>query len=73
MNYLVNNKAALLPEMQDVWGRNGYRTSGTWAEVFGTDEWADEVFMAYHVGHFIGEVATFWRKNRFREKAPGAG
>lgn len=57
MNYFINNKATLLPEMQEVWGRNGYKTAGTWAEVFGTDEWADEVFMAYYVGRFIGEVA----------------
>jgi beta-galactosidase GanA len=55
--YLARNKATLLPEMQEVWGRNGYKVSGTWSEVFGTDEWADEVFMAYHVGRFMGEVA----------------
>ncbi len=57
MDYLVKNKSALLPEMQEVWGRNGYKTSGTWAEVFGNDVWANEVFMAYHIGRFIGEVA----------------
>ena len=57
MNYLTKNKAALLAEMQEVWGRNGFKTSGTWADVFGTDAWADEVFMAYHVAHAIGEVA----------------
>jgi hypothetical protein len=57
MNYFTKNKASLLPEMQQVWGRNGYRTSGTWAEVFGTDERADEVFMADYIGQFIGDVA----------------
>lgn len=57
MNYLVRNKSTLLPEMQEVWGRNGYKTSGTWAEVFGTDEWADEVFMAWYVGRYVGKVA----------------
>ena len=56
MSYLAKNKATLLPEVQEVWGRKGSRTSGTWAEVFGEDAWADEVFMAYHVGRFIGEV-----------------
>jgi Domain of unknown function (DUF5597) len=43
--------------MRAVWGKSGYKASGTWAEVFGADEWADEVFMAYYVGRFIGEVA----------------
>ena len=57
MTYFTKNKSKLLPEMQETWGRKGYKTSGTWAEVFGSDEWADEVFMAYHVGRFIGEVA----------------
>jgi hypothetical protein len=57
MTYLVRNKSTLLPETQEVWGRNGYKVSGTWAEVFGTDEWADEVFMAWHVGRYHGKVA----------------
>ena len=57
IGYLATNKSVLLPEMNKVWARNGYRMSGSWGEVFGTDEWADEVFMAYHVGRFIGEVA----------------
>ncbi len=29
MDYFNKNKATLLPEMQEVWGRNGYKTSGT--------------------------------------------
>jgi Domain of unknown function (DUF5597)/Beta-galactosidase len=57
MDYFTRNKASLLPEVQQVWGRNGYRTSGTWAEVFGTDEWAEQIFMAYYIGRFIGDVA----------------
>jgi hypothetical protein len=56
MNYLTRNKSTLLPEMQEVWGRNGYKASGTWAQVFGSDNWADEVFMAWHVGRFLGRV-----------------
>ena len=41
------HKDTLLPEMQEVWGKNGYKTKGSWREVFGENEWADEVFMAY--------------------------
>jgi uncharacterized protein DUF5597/glycosyl hydrolase family 42 (putative beta-galactosidase) len=61
MAYLVKNRATLLPEMQEVWKRNGFKSSGTWTEVFGNDEWADEVFMAYYVGRHIGEVAKAGR------------
>ena len=50
MAYLTKNKAGLLPELQEVWGRNGYKTSGTWAQVFGDDGPAGEVFMAYFIG-----------------------
>ena len=58
INYFTKNKAALLPEMQEVWGRNGYKTSGTWAEVFGKDEWAEEVFMAWYYSLYINKVIT---------------
>ena len=44
--------------MQEVWGRNGYKTSGTWAEVFGTDEWAEEIFMAWFYSVYINKVIT---------------
>ncbi len=56
MSYLTKHRETLLPEMQQVWGRNGYKTSGTWPEVFGTDNFADEVFMAWHVGRYVGKV-----------------
>jgi len=35
MNYLVKNKDRLIPEFREVWAARGYRTSGTWEEVFG--------------------------------------
>jgi hypothetical protein len=56
MSYLVKHKETLLPEMQEVWGAKGYRTSGTWEEVFGSSNQADEVFMAWHVGRYVGKV-----------------
>lgn len=58
INYFTRNKATLLPEMQEVWARNGYKTSGTWAEVFGKDEWADEVFMAWHYARYLQKIIT---------------
>jgi hypothetical protein len=58
MNYFIKYKATLLPEMQEVWGRNGYKTSGTWEEVFGKDEWAEEVFMAWYYSCYINKVIT---------------
>lgn len=57
MDYLNRNKETLLPETKEIWGRYGLKPSGTWAEVFGTDEWADDIFMGYYAGRFTGEVA----------------
>ena len=56
MKYLIDHKDTLLPEMQDVWGKNGYKTKGNWEEVFGKNEWADEVFMAYYMGRYVNQV-----------------
>ena len=55
--YLTKNQAGLLPELQEVWGRNGYKTSGTWAEVFGDNARADEIFMAYFCARYLNRVA----------------
>lgn len=57
MNYLVEHKSKLLPELQEIWSRNGNPGDGTWAEVFGNDERADEIFMGYYSARFVNEVA----------------
>ena len=57
MNYLNENRPNLIPETLKQWGAAGYKTSGTWPEVFGTDAYADEVFMAWHLGSYVGAVA----------------
>ena len=35
INYLVKNKEYLVPEFKEVWGKNGFKESGTWEEIFG--------------------------------------
>ncbi len=57
MSYLIEHKAALLPEVTRVWAAQNFKTSGTWAEVFGTDAFADEIFMSWFVGRAVGKVA----------------
>ena len=58
LSYLAKNRSALLPETLKVWSANGYKTSGTWSEVFGTDPFAEEAFMAWHIGQYIGKVTS---------------
>jgi hypothetical protein len=57
MNYLGENKDKLLSELAEVWRAAGGKTSGTWAEVFGDNPQGDEVFMAWHIGRYVGKVA----------------
>jgi hypothetical protein len=55
--YLQENRTSLRPQVRDTWARQGFRTSGTWAQVFGTDKAADEIFMSWGFGHYVGSVA----------------
>jgi hypothetical protein len=50
---LKAHREALYPELRALWDANGDKTTGTWAEVFGDGERADEIFMAWHYARFI--------------------
>jgi hypothetical protein len=55
--YFQQNRDRLKPHLQQVWGRQGFKTAGTWAEVFGTDKAADEIFMAWGFSRYVERVA----------------
>ncbi len=55
MEYLQAHRNTLRPELKKVWDMNGDKTSGTWAEVFGTGA-ADEIFMAWNYAHYMNQV-----------------
>ncbi|HUV69391.1 MAG TPA: DUF5597 domain-containing protein [Terracidiphilus sp.] len=57
MQYLEAHRASLYPDLKDRWDANGNKTAGTWAEVFGDNERADEIFMAWNYARFIQAVA----------------
>ncbi len=57
MRYLQDHRAALRPQVRDAWARQGFRASGTWAEVFGTDKAADEIFMSWGFARYLDGVA----------------
>lgn len=56
--YLSEHRADLGPELAGLWERQGRRTSGTWAEVFGDDWRAAGVFMAWHFASYVEGVAA---------------
>jgi len=57
INYLSANKDKLLPETSELWGSTGFKTSGTWKEVFGEGDKCDELFMGWHYAKYINEVS----------------
>jgi beta-galactosidase GanA len=57
MNYLQRHKDNLIPEFRGVWAANGFKTRGTWEEVFGKGPGTDEIFMAWHFARYVNRVA----------------
>jgi hypothetical protein len=76
MDYLVIHKDSLNPELYKVWSEHGFKTSGTWEEVFGKGEYTpdqkdfwhsfsyytEELFMAWNYAKYIEEVAAAGKK-----------
>jgi hypothetical protein len=57
MDYLQQHKDTLIPEFRRVWEAAGFKTSGTWEEVFGRGTPTDEIFMGWHFARYVGRVA----------------
>ena len=57
MDYLQKRKDTLIPDVRQVWEAAGFKTSGTWEEVFGQSRVTDGFFMAWYISHYIGRVA----------------
>ncbi|MEP6904254.1 MAG: DUF5597 domain-containing protein [Actinomycetota bacterium] len=58
MDYLVPNKNTLSPKLRQVWETSGLKTSGTWAEIFGQTQAADEIFMAWNYARYLNRIAA---------------
>jgi beta-galactosidase GanA len=62
MRSLAARGAKLEPELRELWKKNGSRTSGTWAQVFGEEEWGAEVFTAWHYARFVEALVQAGKK-----------
>lgn len=56
IRYLSAHKETLVPEFQSVWKTGGFKTSGTWEEVFGKGTHTDEIFMAWYFAEFTNRI-----------------
>ena len=55
-------KAYRQPVPQELLKALGIKKQGTWAEVFGTDDYADEKFMAWHYACYVEHLAKAARR-----------
>jgi len=58
MDYLIKNKTTLLPEIHKVWETTGFKTAGSWEEVFGSSPATDEIFMAWNYAKYMDKIAA---------------
>ena len=56
LDYLQKNRATLRPELQQLWMTAGAKTKGSWAEVFGAESAANELFMAWHYARYMDRL-----------------
>jgi beta-galactosidase GanA len=62
INCLVKNKEHLNPYLYYIWKSNGFKTTGTWEEVFGKGTQADELFTAWNYAVYANFIAAAGKK-----------
>ncbi len=58
MDHLTSRKETLHPTLRALWAKRGFRTGGTWQQVFGKGLETDEIFTAWHYGRYVQAVAA---------------
>jgi hypothetical protein len=58
LDYIQPRKDTLIPEFRKVWESTGFKTSGTWEEVFGKGRATEEIFMAWSYARYIDRIAA---------------
>jgi Domain of unknown function (DUF5597)/Glycosyl hydrolases family 35 len=58
MDCLTAHRGTLFPEFLAIWQAAGFKTSGTWEQVFGTGRVTSDLFMAWNYARYINYVAA---------------
>ena len=58
IEYLEVHRGELLPETLAAWEKGGFRTSGTWDQVFGGGDRAAEIFMAWNYASYMDKISA---------------
>ncbi len=62
IQYLQKNKTTLAPAVAEAWKKEGYKTKGTWEQIFGKGLATDEIFIAWHFAVFTNKVTEAGKK-----------
>jgi hypothetical protein len=62
MEYLQKHRDELFPKFRAVWEAAGFKTSGTWEDVFGAGPKTDEIFMAWYYSRYVNRVIEAGKK-----------
>jgi beta-galactosidase GanA len=73
INYLVEHKENLYPELHKVWKRNGFKTAGSWEEVFGKSEFRRDMKDWKFYSYYTEELFSAWNYALYAEKVTAAG
>jgi hypothetical protein len=73
IDYLEKNKRTLFPELFKVWGENGFKTSGSWEEVFGKSKYKPDKKDWQFYSYYTEELFMAWNYARYIEKVAAAG
>lgn len=61
IDYLIENKEQLVPEIHEAWEGTGFATSGSWEGVFGAGVETDGFFMAWNYARYVDTVTSTGR------------
>jgi hypothetical protein len=73
IKYLVEHKGSLYPALYKVWEANGFRTTGTWEELFGKGEFKSDPKEWQSMSFYTEELFSAWNYGIYVEKIASAG
>jgi hypothetical protein len=73
IDYLVEHKESLFPELHKVWKANGSKTIGTWEEIFGKSGFRPEKKDWQFYSYYTEELFSAWNYAGYAEKVAAAG
>ncbi len=62
IQYFKENKNKLNPHLYKLWEKNGFKTNGSWEDIFGKSLSTDEIFMAWKYAKYADFVAEVGKK-----------